>query len=140
MSDLIDPDDSPFAQLQASFRDLGYDVSEQRHGRFVVTYLDESTWNRHFADLDHLNRFKRELDHSTTWRLDLTTGDVQVDREAGMITPHDGSEPFSITHPLINGWSGTRHMGDRYRFADDVYVSTQPSEKPSLGGAWHKWV
>ena len=133
--------DDDFTRLQEDFRALGYQLSRLGNGSFFVTYVDQqSTWSRHFIDLDRLNRFHRELQHSTEWRLNLTDGDVTVDRETGLVTPHDDSEPFNVTHPAISGWSGTRPMGQGYRFADEIYVSTQPTERPTLGGAWHKVV
>jgi hypothetical protein len=137
MANLDDPE--AFAEMQDQFLQMGYEL-DQSGEHYVVDRPDTSTWHRLFRDANQLNRFKEQLERSTTWRLDLEFGLVRVDRETGTVEPDDGSEPFSLTHPLISAWSGNSPVGQGYRYAEDIYITMPGNEKPPLGGGWHKYV
>lgn len=133
-------DEKEFADLQQRFSQMGYQMDQLRIG-YVVNRLDDSVWARYFTNAEQLRLFEQHLQRSSTWQLDLEHGHVHVDRKGNppMVIPNDGSKPFSITHPLINGYSGTVPPGDHYRYAEQLFVSSA-SQSPPLGGAWHKVV
>ena len=123
-------------QFNARSRPLGYETTII-NGYYFIHRLDNPDRMRAFREREHLEKFIESLEETPSWRLDLNHGDVDVDRETGIVTPRDGSKPFSVRD--AQGWSGSRS-----RLSDDMrlnahYLHIYRQERPPYGGAWHKW-
>lgn len=120
--------------LNERLRPLGYEVVEI-NSQYFISRLDESDWMRVCVDLASTERLVDHLESAPEWRLDLHHGNVDVDRETGVVTPRDGSTAFSVRD--ADGWSGNRPMNDMVLNADCLHIYRE--KKPPYGGAWHKW-
>jgi hypothetical protein len=114
---------------------LGYETA-MFGSHYFLSRLDNGNRTRVFVNHEHLEMFVRALEEIPAWRLDLNNGDVDVDRKTGIVTPRDGSTPFSVRN--ADGWSGARQTmtGDLALDSDFLHIYRQ--ERPPYGGAWHK--
>ncbi|WP_131829151.1 hypothetical protein [Mycobacterium numidiamassiliense] len=123
------------AHFNARSRPLGYETIVI-NGSYFIHRSDEPNRMHAFRDVQGLESYIGLLEGTPSWRLDLTHGGVNVDRQTGSVTPHDGSAPFTVHD--AQGWSGSRPMNDMVRNAD--YLHIYQTAPPPYGGAWHKWI
>lgn len=120
-------------EFDARTQPLGYET-RVINGQYFVYRLDNGDRMRVFVKREYLEKYIEILEATPSWRLDLTHGNVDVDRKTGIVTPHDGAAPFSVVD--AQGWSGIRSAGDIQLNAEFLHIYTQ--DRPRLGGAWHK--
>ena len=113
----------------------GYEIRKP-NGYYLVSRIEWPEKTLRFNTWDDLDQFIDLLDRNTEWLLDLNRGNVDVDRDTGIVTPRDGSEPFHTN--VADGWGGLHSIEDhdtRSNYAD--YLQIKSVERPTYGGAWY---
>jgi hypothetical protein len=117
-------------------RPLGYET-RIINGSYFVYRLDNPDRMRAFRERQHLEEFIELLEQTPSWRLDLDHGDVDVDRNTGIVTPRNGDAPFDVRD--AQGWSGSRSRLSNDPRLNANYLHIYSQQRPPYGGAWHKW-
>ncbi len=119
----------------ARLESMGYKF-EIRDGGMFVKALYGYPFERRFETEGDLDHFVAGLDEADEWRLHFDSGGVDFDRETGLITPHDGHEPYSVAVATMWGDGGPlRREADRLT-AQEIQITS--AERPPHGGNWYK--